>query len=90
MRASVTLINMKFLYVLRVGFLGKDSNTSDWLDLFYAWTKALYLVNILLMTLFCSNIHVFLPYLECSFLFVQSTFHFLRLLYNSSLLICNL
>jgi hypothetical protein len=66
-RASATLINMQFLYVLRVGFLGKDSNTSDWLDPFYAWIKSLYLVNILLMTVFRSNLHVFLSYLECSF-----------------------
>jgi hypothetical protein len=66
-RASATLINMQFLYVLRVQFLGKDRNTSDWLDPFYAWIKSLYLVNILLMTVFRSNLHVFLSYLECSF-----------------------
>jgi hypothetical protein len=66
-RASATLINMQFLYVLRVQFLGKDRNTSDWLDPFYAWIKSLYLVNILLMTMFRSNLHVFLSYLECSF-----------------------
>jgi hypothetical protein len=89
-RASATLINMKFLYALGVGFLGKDNNTSDWLDLFYAWIKSPYLVNILLMIVFRSNLHVFLSYLECSFLFVQSTSHFLQLLYNLSLLICNL
>ena len=39
---------------------------------------------------FCPNLHVFLSYLECIFLFVQSTFHFLQLLYNLYLLICNL
>ena len=50
-RASTTLINMQFLYVLGVRFLGKNINTSDWLNLFYAWIKALYLVNILLMTM---------------------------------------
>jgi hypothetical protein len=59
MRASATPINMQFLYVLRVEFLGKDSNTSDWLDPFYAWMKALSLVNILLMKVFRSDLDVF-------------------------------
>jgi hypothetical protein len=66
-RTSATLLNRGSLNVLRVIFLGKDSTTSDWLDPFYAWIKSLYLVNILLMTMFRSNLHVFLSYLECSF-----------------------
>jgi hypothetical protein len=68
-RASATLINMQFLYVLRVQFVlgGKDRNTTNWLDPFYAWIESLYLVNILLMTVFRSNIHVFLSYLEYNF-----------------------
>jgi hypothetical protein len=71
-------------------FGGKDKNTSHWLEPSYAWIKSLYLVSILFMTMFCSNLHVFLSHLECSFLFVQSTSHFLSLLYNLYLLISNL
>jgi hypothetical protein len=66
-RASATLINMQFLYVLRVEFLGKEDQYINWFNLFCAWIKSLYLVNILLMTVFRSNLHVFLSYLECNF-----------------------
>ena len=89
-RASTSLTNKQFLYVRRVWFLGKEDQYISWLNLFYAWIKSLYLVNILLMTIFCPNLHVFLSYLECSFWSVRSTFHFLQLLYNLSLLIWNM
>ena len=55
MRASTTLINMQFLYVLRVHLLGKEDQYISWLNMLYAWIKALYLVNILLMTMFLSK-----------------------------------
>jgi hypothetical protein len=91
-RTSATLLNMGSLNVLRVEFfLGKDNTTSNWLDPFYPWIKSLYLVNILLMTMFCSNLHVFF-YLILNVVFYLCKVHVIsvQLLCNLSLLICNL